>query len=56
MRARAQQNAALAFRGLPQKRYLDLNYLKLQYYLGSVASVGYARLRRSHRFPSSYNR
>jgi hypothetical protein len=49
-------NESLTFRGLPERRYIDLGYTHLQYYRGSAASVGYARFRRAYRPKSAYYR
>lgn len=55
-RERALLNESLTYRGLPERRYIDLSYAHLQYYRGSAAGVGYARYRRAHRPRSPHNR
>jgi hypothetical protein len=49
LRSRRQLNENLAFRGFPQKRYIDFGYAHLKFHRGSAASVGYTRLRRVYR-------
>jgi hypothetical protein len=49
-------NESLTFRGLPERRYIDLGYTHLQYYRGSAATIGYDRYRRTHRHKSAYYR
>jgi len=55
-RERALLNESLTYRGLPERRYIDLSYAHLQYYRGSAAGIGYARYRRAHRPRSPHNR
>jgi hypothetical protein len=55
-RNKRQQNAARLARGVAQLRYINYGSVKLQYFLGSVMSVGYARYRRVHRQHSIYSR
>ncbi len=56
LRQRALLNESLTYRGLPERRYVDLGYSHLQYYRGSAAGIGYERFRRAHRPRSLYNR
>lgn len=55
-RDRVLLNESLAYRGLPERRYIDFGYAHLQYYRGSAPSVGYERFRRSYRPRSEHNR
>jgi hypothetical protein len=43
-------------RFVPERRYIDLGMIHLQYYHGSVASLGYERHRRTFRGRSQHNR
>ncbi len=55
-RERRNFNAKLLARNIPQRRYTDYTAIKLQYYYGSVSSVGYTRFRRVHRLHSDHSR
>lgn len=55
LRARRLLNNNRLRNALPERRYLDFGYIHLQYYRGSIGSIGYERYRRSYRGRSQYN-
>lgn len=49
-------NNALASSNRPKRKHFDRSFGRLQYYMGSAASLGYARYRRVYRPKSKNNR